>query len=148
MAGAPGDLRFDLVVATVDRTEPLAALLASLEAQTHRRFRVVVVDQNADERVAMLLASHPGLETLHLRSARGLSRARNVALPRLTGDVVAFPDDDCTYTPDLLERVAARFAGDAGLDGLTGRAAAGDGATDASWERDAAVLDPRTSGTA
>lgn len=142
MAEAASDLRFDLVVATVDRTDALAALLESLEAQAHRRFRLVVVDQNADARVSELLAAHPSLETLHLRSERGLSRARNAALAHLTGDLVAFPDDDCAYAPDLLARVAFRFAADASLDGLTGRSAASDGEADPSWEREPAVLRP------
>jgi len=142
VAGAAPDLRFDLVVATVDRTEPLEALLGSLDAQTHRSFRLVLVDQNADDRVAAVVAAHPEVEVLHLRSERGLSRARNVALPLLAGDVVAFPDDDCSYPPDLLERVASRFAEDGGLDGLTGRAEAADGTSDTSWKLDAAVLTP------
>ena len=110
------DLRFDLVVATVDRTDDLRALLASLAAQTHDGFRLVVVDQNDDDRVSRLLAEHPGLDALHMRSPRGLSRARNATLPHLTGDLVAFPDDDCLYPPDLLDRVARRFAADPGLD--------------------------------
>ncbi len=141
MAEAAPDLRFDLVVATVDRTAALDAFLDSLDAQAHRRVRVVVVDQNADDRVAAVLGSHRDLEVLHLRSARGLSRARNVALPALAADLVAFPDDDCRYAPDLLERVARRFADDPALDGLTGRAVADDGSSGPSWEPDAAVLD-------
>jgi hypothetical protein len=35
---------------------------------------------------------------------------------------VAFPDDDCIFPHDLLERVAQRFADRPELDGLTGRA--------------------------
>lgn len=143
MAGAAPDLRFDLVVATVDRTAELETLLHSLEGQTHRRFRLVVVDQNADDRVAELVSSHAALDVLHLHSSRGLSRARNAALPVLTGDVVAFPDDDCRYPPELLERVARRFADDPELGGLTGRAVAADGSGDASWEAGPAVLDPQ-----
>ena len=133
MAKAAPDLRFDLVVATVDRTDDLAALLDDLEAQTHRSFRLVVVDQNDDDRVDRLLASHPGLTVLHLRSKRGLSRARNAALPELAADVVGFPDDDCRYPPDLLQRVAGRFAGDAGLGGVSGRPAGADGRTAGRW---------------
>jgi glycosyltransferase involved in cell wall biosynthesis len=121
VSGAASDVRFDLVVATVDRTDDLERLLASLEHQTHRAFRIVVVDQNDDDRVDRAVAGHPRLELVRVRSARGLSRARNAALSTLTGDVVAFPDDDCLYAPDLLERVAARFARDPGLDGLCGR---------------------------
>jgi GT2 family glycosyltransferase len=141
VAGAPGDLRFDLVTATVDRTAPLEQLLRSLSAQTHRRFRLVVVDQNGDDRVSALLDAHPDVEAVHLRSRRGLSRARNVALPRLTADVVAFPDDDCTYAHDLLERVAQRFTREPALDGMTGRAVDADGSSDPSWETQASVLD-------
>ena len=142
MAGAARDLRFDLVAATVDRTAPLEALLASLEAQTHTAFRLVVVDQNADDRVSTLLHAHPRLDVLHLRSQRGLSRARNAALPHLDADLVAFPDDDCVYGPDLLAGVAERLATDGDLDGLTGRAVDADGTADPSWRDDAAVLDP------
>lgn len=141
MAGAAPDLRFDLVVATVDRTTELEALLHSLDGQTYRRFRLIVVDQNADDRVAELLASHAALDVLHLRSSRGLSRARNAALAALSGDAVAFPDDDCRYPQDLLERVARRFAEEPELAGLTGRAVAADGSGDASWEDEPAVLD-------
>jgi glycosyltransferase involved in cell wall biosynthesis len=143
VAGAARDLRFDLVVATVDRARPLDALLTSLESQTHRGFRVVVVDQNVDDRAEEVLAAHPGLDVLRLRSERGLSRARNAALPALDADLVAFPDDDCSYAPDLLERVAARFAADHRLDGLAGRAVALDGAADPLWEQDAAELTTR-----
>ena len=123
----------DLVVATVDRTAPLEALLDALAAQTHRGFRVLVVDQNDDERVQRALACHPSLDALHLRSARGLSRARNVALGHVAAPLVAFPDDDCMYPPDLLERVARRFAGDDDVDGLSGRAEAAGGEAAGRW---------------
>ncbi len=133
MAKADHDVRFDLVVATVDRTDDLAALLDDLEEQTHRSFRLVVVDQNADERVGRVLEAHPGLDVLRLRSERGLSRARNAALGELTADVVGFPDDDCRYHPGLLERVAARFAEDRALGGVSGRPVAADGRTAGRW---------------
>jgi len=50
---APAELpSFDLVVATVDRVEELERLLASLQEQTHGAFRVLLIDQNADDRLA------------------------------------------------------------------------------------------------
>jgi glycosyltransferase involved in cell wall biosynthesis len=123
---------FDLVVATVGRVDELGRLLASLDAQSHRDFRVLLVDQNDDDRLDVVLGRHPELRVERLRSAAGLSRARNAALARLEADVVAFPDDDCAYPPDLLERVAARFAAEPGLDGLTGR--------EPSWSSGGAML--------
>jgi glycosyltransferase involved in cell wall biosynthesis len=132
---------FDLVVATIGRAVELQRFLDSLEQATYRRFRVLVVDQNEDARLDSVLGAHTELDIVHLRSpAAGLSRARNRALTGLQSDVVAFPDDDCIYAPDLLERVAHRFASDPTLDGLTGRAVAPDGASSPSWKNDAATL--------
>jgi GT2 family glycosyltransferase len=131
---------FDLVLATVDRVDEPAAFLASLERQTHRSFRVLVVDQNDDDRLQPILDAHPAVETLRLRSGRGLSRARNGALPHVTADVVAFPDDDCVYPDDLLERLGRRLTARPELDGVTVRAVDRSGRSSPSWEREAAVL--------
>jgi glycosyltransferase involved in cell wall biosynthesis len=131
---------FDLVVATVGRVEELGRLLDSLERQTHPRFTLRVVDQNEDDRVRPVVASHAGLDIAHLRSGPGLSRARNAALDGLSADVVAFPDDDCAYPDDLLERVGSRLLGQPELDGLTGRAESVDGDFSASWKSDGALL--------
>lgn len=126
---------FDLVVATVDRTEELDRLLDSLQAQTHGDFRVLLVDQNDDDRLGPVLARHASLTVERLRAPRGLARARNAALPQLRAPLVAFPDDDCLYPDDLLERVARRFVADPGLGGLTGRAASPDGRSAETWPR-------------
>jgi glycosyltransferase involved in cell wall biosynthesis len=126
-------LSFDLVVATIDRSDELDGLLASLDRQTHRAFRLLLVDQNGDDRIVEVLTRHPTLTVLHLRSRPGLSRARNVALGELSADLVAFPDDDCAYPDDLLERVARRFASQPGLDGLSGRAEDASGARSERW---------------
>jgi GT2 family glycosyltransferase len=124
----------------VGRVDDLGRLLDSLERQTHRAFAVRVVDQNDDERLRPVLAAHPGLDLAHLHSEGGLSHARNAALGALDADVVAFPDDDCTYPEDLLERVARRLSEGPDLDGVTGRAAAPDGSSSPSWKPDGAVL--------
>jgi len=136
----PGELpSFDLVVATVGRVDELSRFLDSLVAQTHDRLRVIVVDQNRDDRLNDALDG-VRLDVLRLRSERGLSRARNAALEHLTADLVAFPDDDCLYPGDLLERVARRLAESPALDGLTGRAVDDSGRSSASWEHDGAML--------
>ena len=132
---------FDLVVATVDRVAPLARLLESIDRQRDVPVRLIVVDQNRDDRLDDVLGAHRGLEIVRTRSERGLSRARNEGLRHVRSDLVAFPDDDCTYPQGLLDTVAHRFAGRPVLDGLTGRATAEDGAADASWAREPAILE-------
>jgi glycosyltransferase involved in cell wall biosynthesis len=135
----PGLPSFDLVAATVGRAEELARLLESLERQTYCRLRVLVVDQNEDDRLAEVLADRD-VEVLRLKAAQGLSRARNAALPHLRADVIGFPDDDCVYPDGLLERIARRLAAQPSLDGVTGRSADADSRSSPSWKQDAAAL--------
>ena len=130
---------FDLVVATVGRTDELARFFGSLAAQDYTATRLLVVDQNEDDRLEPILASSP-VEAVHLRSSPGLSRARNAALGHVQADVVAFPDDDCVYPPGLLRRLGERFAERSELDGLTGRAIGFDGNVSSSWRADPAPL--------
>jgi len=129
---------FDLVVATVGRTDELGRFLDSLEAQEYPHVRVILVDQNGDERVTPILAGRD-LSVERLRSPLGLSRARNVGLDAVSADLVAFPDDDCVYPAGLLSRVAGRL-GDEGLAGLTGRSEDTEGVSAASWRQDRAIL--------
>ena len=118
---------FDLILATVDRVDELERLFDSLERQTHTAFRLIVVDQNDDDRVGEALG-------------RRAFDAVNVGLAHATADVVAFPDDDCVYPDDLLERVAGRFSADPSLAGLAGREVDTDGRSSPSWKADAVVL--------
>lgn len=98
-----------LIVATLGRIDEVERLLASLEQQTYGEFEVLVVDQNADDRLVPILNYHPKLVIRHLHSPRGLSRARNAALPLAKGDFICFPDDDCWYPRETLATVTAWF---------------------------------------
>lgn len=124
-------MSFSLVLATVGRTDELERLLASLDAQIYRHFELIVVDQNPDERLMPLLAPYKDkFSILHLRTgSRGAARARNIGLKHVSGDTVAFPDDDCWYPPDLLNTVDRFFVEHSERDGLTGRSIAEDGET-------------------
>ncbi|MBZ5654387.1 MAG: glycosyltransferase [Acidobacteriia bacterium] len=98
-----------LIVATINRVTDLDRFLGSLEDQSHRDFEVIVVDQNSDDRLVPLLSRHGRLAIRHLRSERGLSRARNAGLRVVRGDIIAIPDDDCWYPLHLLASVAEWF---------------------------------------
>ena len=105
-------LKVSLIVATLgERPEELAALLTSLLPQADFIANVVVVDQNPDpDAVPSLLVNFcQALPIQHTRSQRGLSRARNHGLNLATGQLVAFPDDDCVYPEGLLAWVVNWF---------------------------------------
>jgi glycosyltransferase involved in cell wall biosynthesis len=115
-------------LATKNRVEEVATLIRSLAQQRYGNFELIIVDQNEDDRLeASLLQAKLLFRILHLRSESGLSRARNVGMAFATGDIIAFPDDDCWYPDGLLARVVATFQSHPSVDGLTGRSEDGHG---------------------
>lgn len=121
-------MKFSLVMATLGRSVEIERLFNSLSNQTYKNFEVIVVDQNEDDRVVKLVDQfRDRLEFVYLRSEKGLSRARNVGLKHVHGDLVAFPDDDCWYKPDVLKFVVNQFHANARLCGLTGCSVDGNG---------------------
>jgi glycosyltransferase involved in cell wall biosynthesis len=107
-----------LIVTTRSRVNELHRLLASLEAQTHKDFEVIIVDQNDDDRLAPVLKRHRSLTIRRLRSGPGASRGRNAGLRACAGDLVSFPDDDCWYPNDLLANVVHWLETHPEYDGL------------------------------
>jgi glycosyltransferase involved in cell wall biosynthesis len=113
-----------LVVATYGRGKELQPLMTSLAMQTDRRFEVIVVDQNADDRIDSVVevARGSGLTVYHLHlDTPGLSSARNLGTALALGSIVAYPDDDCWYEPDVLARVRAAFEATPDATGIVGR---------------------------
>jgi glycosyltransferase involved in cell wall biosynthesis len=111
-----------LIVATRYRTAEVKKLLNSLAAQSFQAFDVIVVDQNEDDRLVPVLEAYD--KTLRLRHVRsntsGKAAANNVGLRNCEGDVIGFPDDDCWYAPDLLQRIVDGFDTHPEWDGMTG----------------------------
>ena len=112
------------IVTSVGRPRRLARLLASLDAQTYRNFRVTVVDQSPEGRLAELCGpstrAYP-IDYVSRPGERGASRGRNVGLARSDDEYVVFPDDDCWYPPGFLARAAAALDADPTLAGISGR---------------------------
>lgn len=114
--------KISLVLATINRTDVLERFFQNLDVQTYKHFEVIVVDQNADDRLVPIIRKHSRqYPVIHLRSEKGLSKARNVGLKAAAGDLYAFPDDDCWYAPDLLAKVVNAFAANPQYDGVLGR---------------------------
>ena len=114
-------VQFSLVMATLGRTAEVRNFLEHLDAQSYKNFELILVDQNEDDRLGPVLLPYKSrLQILHVRSEKGLSRARNVGLKHVTGDIVAFPDDDCWYESAVLERIVNTLAIHPEWDGIAG----------------------------
>lgn len=112
----------DLVVPTVGRTAEVRRFLESVATQTWSgRARVILVDQNPDDRLSPIIDDFRGrVAVLHLRSELGVSRACNVGFRQSTAPVVGRADDDCWYPSDVLGRVLQSFERHTEWDALCG----------------------------
>jgi len=104
-------MKIALIIATINRHDPLIKLLESLRRQTVAISRIIIVDQNPKDFLEGALRTFHDLPLVRLCVAPcGVSAARNVGIPYVeSDDIVGFPDDDCYYANDVLEQVEKFF---------------------------------------
>lgn len=104
-------MKISLICATYNRSTELEQLLKSLVTQTYKNFEIVIVDQNKNGLIDEVCQSYKQqLNLIHIKAEKlGLSFNRNIGVKTATGEILAFPDDDCTYYPDTLEKVSQLF---------------------------------------
>jgi glycosyltransferase involved in cell wall biosynthesis len=104
-------------MATLGRSREIEMFLEKLKIQTYRSFELIIVDQNRDNRVFDIYSRYNSfLPVKYLRSDKtGLSVNRNIGLASCDGDIIAFPDDDCEYSGDTLEKVFVFFNKNSGF---------------------------------
>lgn len=134
-------MKFSLVLATVGRTDEVDRLLDTLSKQIYSNFELIVVDQNDDGRLLPILDKYANrIKVIRVSSERGLSKARNVGLKHVTGDFVAFPDDDCWYEEETLKSVFDLFEANPRLGGVTGTFCNENGQTEGRWPKEETML--------
>lgn len=113
-------MKLSLILATVGRCDDVGRLIETLLNQADRRFELIVVDQNSDDRlnVHIEMGLRAGLDVRHLRLAKpSLSGARNLGIRHATGDVLGFPDDDCWYEQGTVAAVLEAFEATPDIEG-------------------------------
>lgn len=117
-----------VIICTYRRVEAARAVLECLAAQTLRDFEVLVVDGSGEQSVEhSLLRSvveerRSGMDVRLLASAKGLPRQRNLGLDQARGELIAFFDDDVSFSPGFLQQAAELFRtpGLSDVGGLSG----------------------------
>jgi glycosyltransferase involved in cell wall biosynthesis len=119
---AGAHLRVVVVVPCLDDAGFLAACLDALAHQTRRPDEVVVVDNGSTDG-SQEVARRAGVTLAH-EKRRGIwpAAARGYDIAARTADVIARVDADSVPPLDWVERVAAAFEHDSGLEALTGGA--------------------------
>jgi GT2 family glycosyltransferase len=111
-------MNFTLISTSCGREAELEWFFRSVAKQTFAgKTEVIFVNQDSDRPACSDTLTAP-VRLIELRTGGRipLSKARNLALRCDLGDIVAFPDDDCWYEPQLLEKIAAYFLNNPGVD--------------------------------
>ena len=118
LAGQPGErgaLSLSVVIPTYN-CRFLEEAVTSAYAQTVTPGQVIVVNDGSTDdteaRLRRLASSLPASFVWHTKPNGGVSSARNVGLRQITGDFVAFLDNDDVWHPRKLERQLGHFATD------------------------------------
>ena len=105
--------KFSLVMATYGRNIEVGNFLESiLQSDYNKEFiEIIIVDQNDKINLKPVIEKYTGLlNIIHIKSTKkGLALNRNIGLKEVTGDIVAFPDDDCEYLKNTLKEVNKYF---------------------------------------
>lgn len=89
-----GQLRFSIVIATLNRATFLPACLASVLSQRWSDYEVIVVDGGSTDGTAAILASFGSRLRVINERGGGPGGARNVGVEVATGNYVVFVDSD------------------------------------------------------
>lgn len=99
-------------MATLGRFDEVKLFMDSLNCQDYKNFELIIVDQNEEDILRDLIDFYK--EKFYIKHVRikekGLSLARNVGLGYVTGDIIAFPDDDCEYSNGILSFINDFFS--------------------------------------
>lgn len=109
--------RISVGIPTLGR-DTLGATLKSLERQTVPPHEVIVVNQGSPS-LSKSLSYDLQLTVLN-QSAKGLSRARNLAFKTFTGDWIAFIDDDEEANAEWIEQITLAIESRPEIDFLGG----------------------------
>ncbi|MCU1689518.1 MAG: glycosyltransferase [Jatrophihabitantaceae bacterium] len=112
--GHPDDVLISVVMCTVDRPASLRAAISSVLAQRHRNLELIVVDNGGGAATAAVLDAVSDSRLIRVAAGeaqmrRGAAAARNLGLSHVSGEIVAYLDDDNLMDPGWLHAVAWAF---------------------------------------
>ena len=117
-------MKISVVVPTYQRPADLVRCLTALKAQILPVDELWVIVRDTDRQTWQFLETFDrGTLPLHTATvtASGVIAAMNIGLESVTGDIVAFTDDDAAPHPDWLERIETYYLADKQVGGVGGR---------------------------
>ena len=100
-----------VVIPTHNRANLIGRAVASVLSQTMADFEIVVVDDGSTDSTYAVLSTirDDRLKVVHLPTAGGACRARNIGVAQTAAVAVTFLDDDDEFVPTRLEALMGEF---------------------------------------
>jgi glycosyltransferase involved in cell wall biosynthesis len=102
------DPLISVIIPTYNEGRYLSDILKSIDAQTYKNYKVIIVDYNSDDSTRKIAKEH-GAELVVVRK-RGISVAKNKGLRLSKGDIIAFIDADYILSQTLFKSVVRAFS--------------------------------------
>lgn len=99
-----------IVMPTFNRADTIGRAIASVLAQTHDDWDLIVVDDGSTDHTAARIQGMDARIRILRQDNRGVTSARNAGLAAVRGDLVAFLDSDDEWLPHHLALAVAFFA--------------------------------------
>jgi glycosyltransferase involved in cell wall biosynthesis len=94
-------MKADIFIPTSNRLDALNACLASLNHQSNKDFKLLLVGLKKDIRIEELIKSYASLNIDYfIQKRKGLIAAANEALSRASNDIFVRIDDDTVLDPN------------------------------------------------
>jgi glycosyltransferase involved in cell wall biosynthesis len=100
----PAEPLVSVIIPTFNRRELVVRAIESVLAQTYRHYEIVVMDDGSTDGTAEAIARLAGPIRYFQQPNRGLAAARNGAIRRSQGPLLALLDSDDAWTSDKLAR--------------------------------------------
>jgi glycosyltransferase involved in cell wall biosynthesis len=115
------NIKFSLIMATLGREKEIELFFLGLLNQSYKLFEIIIVDQNINNKIHDIYNKYKNqCNIIYIKSEKkGLSLCRNIGLEYAKGNIIAFPDDDCEYKADTLQKVYLFFANNPEYDFYT-----------------------------
>lgn len=100
-------MKFSLIVTTINKDQELIRFFESLSRQVGidlANIEVIFIDQGNNKDTLRVLNREINVKYKKIQLS-SLSKARNEGLKLVSGEIIAFPDDDCWYSEKLLLEV-------------------------------------------
>lgn len=111
-------MKISLIITSRDKPVELKRFFKSIVDQIHFSGNVVIFFCDQGDNLGIVEEFSGRIEIKYIKiNPCGLSAARNLAIRHIIdSDIVAFPDDDCWYPSDFLDRLSKDFVSTPELD--------------------------------